>query len=66
MSWIYMPLILQAANGEIPVIALLLPPDMQPTFQNLVRRLSNAETLPPLGMLAQTILFTCLPWFRML
>ena len=53
MSWIYMSLILQAANVEIPVIDLLLPPDMQPTFQNLVHRLSIAENLPPLGTLAQ-------------
>ena len=28
MSWIHMPLILQAANGVIPVIDLLLPPDL--------------------------------------
>ena len=37
-SWIYMPLIFQAANRGMPVIDLFLPEDLQPTFDDFARR----------------------------
>ena len=48
MSWIYMPLILQAANGGTPVIDLLLPPDLMPTYSLFVQRLQASSSLPAL------------------
>ena len=45
MSWIYMPLILQAANDGIPVIDMTLPADLQTIFDGFVGRLRNSPSL---------------------
>ena len=37
----------------MPVIDLLLPEDLCPTFDDFVRRLRNGQTLPQLGTLFQ-------------
>ena len=53
MSWIYMPLILQAANNGIPVIDMTLPADLQAILDGFVGRLHNSPSFPQLGVLYQ-------------
>ena len=52
-SWIYVPLILQAANGGVPVIDLHIPPDVLENYNQFVQRLQASNTLPPLPRLFQ-------------
>ena len=54
-SWFYMALILQSANGGMPVLPIQIPEDLQPTWNRWVETIQQSVTHLPLG--AFTVIF---------